>query len=72
MKNRIEEIQKGKKNKYHVRNVYGISGSTHRTVRAALRERDTREGIGWQVEDDYGQGYDGSRIDNYAYVERVY
>lgn len=58
--------------KYYVKNVYGIPGSTHRTVRAALRERDTREGEGWQVEDDAGVGYDGSKTDNYAHVERVY
>ena len=61
-----------KKSKYYVRNVYGLIGSAHKTVRAALRERDTREGIGWVVEDDNGAGYDGCANDNYQYIERVY
>jgi hypothetical protein len=57
---------------YKLINRYGIPGSTHKTVRAALRERDKREGTGWTVEDDAGNGYDGSKSDNYERIERVY
>jgi len=53
--------------KYYVCNVYGIAGeSTHRTPRAALREKARREGDGWIVEDSEGNrwttGPDGEPV----------
>ena len=44
---------------YTVTNTYGITGeSYHRSVVAALKERDNREGEGWVVEDDDGNQWD--------------
>lgn len=45
--------------KYYVLNIYGLSGtSTHKSARSALKERDKREGQGWIVRDETGQGWD--------------
>lgn len=45
--------------KYYVLNIYGLSGtSTHKSARSALKERDKREGEGWIVRDENGQGWD--------------
>lgn len=55
--------------RYTVTNVYGIRGeSTHRTVRAAVREARRREGEGWIVVDK-----DGNRcgLDQYGEPEII-
>jgi hypothetical protein len=49
--------------KYIVRNVYDIRGeSYHRSLRAAIKERDSREGDGWACEDQDGQRMDSTDI----------
>jgi hypothetical protein len=58
--------------KYQVKNRYGISGeTTHRTVVAALRSRDKREGEGWYVCDDDGAIYDGQLSGGYRDIEII-
>jgi hypothetical protein len=58
--------------KYIVINKYGIAGgSEHRSIKAALKARDKREGGGWYVCDDDGCVYDGSRVDGYEVINNV-
>ena len=48
-----------KKQRYTVKNVYGIAGeSTHHKPERALAERDRREGEGWIVIDNNGDRFD--------------
>ena len=45
--------------KYTVKNIYNVAGeSNHRTINAALKARDKREGLGWIVVDETGKTYD--------------
>lgn len=47
------------KTKYTVINEYGISGeSSHRSVVAALKNKDSRNGLGWIVRDQDGNVWD--------------
>lgn len=45
--------------KYHVKNVYGIAGtSTHKTAKLACKAAKRRKGEGWIVLDDLGNEWD--------------
>jgi hypothetical protein len=50
----MDKMEKETSKKYYVKNVYGIHGSTHRSLIAALKESRKREGEGWQAVDSDG------------------
>ena len=60
---------KTKKEKYYVVNTYGAKGSTHRSLTAAIKARDRREGLAWQVENKDGHIFD---VDFAGRTIRVY
>lgn len=62
---RIYDIVRGQYT-YYVRNVYGIAGAvSHSSFKSALKDRHSREGEGWVIEDGEGRriaSHDGQPV----------